>query len=135
MLTELKGDRLFTAMVVVAEFGDVTHFRCAKQAAGYAGADDRGVPTCGSDPHRARIQAGFAVVEVGVVEAAMKLVSANKGLGNFYQRIRKRSGAKIARVAAASKLAEICYKRLVRWHRENEAQSVNKPETLQKVPA
>ena len=56
-----------------------------------------------------------------LVEAAMKLVRQDRQLGNFYQRIRKRSGAKIARVAAARKLAEICWKRLMRWHREHQA--------------
>jgi hypothetical protein len=44
------------------------------------------------------------------------------GLKNFYQRIRKRSSAKIARVATARKLAEICWKRLRRWHRQRVAQ-------------
>ena len=52
-----------------------------------------------------------------LVEAAMKLVRRDGKLGNFYQRIRKRSGAKVARVAAARKLAEICWVRLMRWHR------------------
>jgi transposase len=58
-----------------------------------------------------------------LVEASMKLVGSDKSLGNFYQRIRKRSGAKIARVAAARKLAEICYKRLLRWHRQQADQA------------
>ncbi len=37
-------------------------------------------------------------------------------LKNFYTRVRKRSSAKIARVAVARKLAEICWKRLRHWH-------------------
>jgi hypothetical protein len=49
----------------------------------------------------------------------MKLVHQDVALANFYQRIRKRSSAKIARVAAARKLAEICWKRLVRWERQH----------------
>jgi hypothetical protein len=44
-------------------------------------------------------------------------------LANFYRRIRKRSGAKIARVAAARKLAEICWKRLRQWQREHAQQA------------
>ena len=52
-----------------------------------------------------------------LVEAAMKLVRRDEKLGNFYQRIRKRAGKKVARVAAARKLAEICWLRLMRWHR------------------
>ena len=50
-----------------------------------------------------------------LVEAAMKVVREDAGLKNFYTRVRKRSSAKIARVATARKLAEICWKRLRRW--------------------
>jgi transposase len=51
-----------------------------------------------------------------LVEAAIKAVRNDPRLKNFYVRVRKRSGAKIARVAVARKLAEICWKRLIRWH-------------------
>jgi len=54
-----------------------------------------------------------------LIEAAMKLVHQDVPLANFYQRIRKRSSAKIARVAVARKLAEICWKRLVSWERQH----------------
>ena len=47
----------------------------------------------------------------------MKTVREDAALKNFYNRVRKRSSAKIARVAAARKLAEICWKRLRRWQR------------------
>jgi len=53
-----------------------------------------------------------------LVEAAMKIVQEDIGLANFHARIRKRSSAKIARVAVARKLAEICWKRLLRWQQE-----------------
>ena len=46
------------------------------------------------------------------------------GLANFYARIRKRSSAKIARVAVARKLGEICWKRLLRWQQEQAIQAV-----------
>jgi hypothetical protein len=49
----------------------------------------------------------------------MKLVHQDVALANFYQPIRKRSSAKIARVAAARKLAEICWKRLIAWERQH----------------
>ena len=51
-----------------------------------------------------------------LVQVAMHVVRDDVVLRNFYTRIRKRSCAKIARVAAARKLAEICWKRLRRWH-------------------
>ena len=49
----------------------------------------------------------------------MKVVQKDTALKNFYTRVRKRTSAKIARVATAHKLAEICWKRLRRWEREN----------------
>ena len=51
-----------------------------------------------------------------LVEAAIKRHANDPQLKNFYVRIRKRSGVKIARVAVARKLAEICWKRLIAWH-------------------
>jgi transposase len=50
-----------------------------------------------------------------LVEAAIQAIRKDLALKNFYQRIRKRSGAKKARVAVARKLAEICWKRLIGW--------------------
>ena len=46
-----------------------------------------------------------------LVQAAMKAIRDDAALKNFYTRVRKRSSAKIARVAVARKLAEICWKR------------------------
>ena len=58
-----------------------------------------------------------------LVEAAVKVIREDAALKNFYTRVRKRSSAKIARVAVARKLAEICWKRLLRWQRERANQA------------
>ena len=58
-----------------------------------------------------------------LVEAAMKAIREDVALRNFYTRVRKRSSAKIARVATARKLAEICWKRLRRWQRTHAEQA------------
>jgi hypothetical protein len=52
-----------------------------------------------------------------LMEAAMKVVHEDVALANFYQRIRRRSSAKIAPVVTARKLAEIYWKRILRWQR------------------
>ena len=44
------------------------------------------------------------------------MVRKDLALKRFYERIRRRAGAKRARTAVARKLAEISWKRLVRWH-------------------
>ena len=58
-----------------------------------------------------------------LVQAAMKFVRRDEKVKAFYTRVRRRSGAKIARVAAARKLAGICWVRLRRWHRLHSAQT------------
>ena len=63
---------------------------------------------------RATLRNGFSDAQCG-----FKAVRRDVALKNLYTRVRKRSGAKIARVAAARKLAEICWKRLRRWQREH----------------
>jgi hypothetical protein len=52
-------------------------------------------------------------------------------LANFYQRIRKRAGAKKARVAVARKLAEICWKRWRRARRVLGLRRMNNEKGLQ----
>ncbi|MGA7700307.1 MAG: hypothetical protein WCB27_11900 [Thermoguttaceae bacterium] len=53
----------------------------------------------------------------------MKVPRDDAALKKFYTRVRKRSGAKKARVAVARKLAEICWKRLRHWHRTHVEQA------------
>jgi transposase len=124
-LIEVPGIGLYTAMVIIGELGDVERFRRAKQVAAYAGLTAR-VHQSGDHCYRGHIsKQGSPWLRWILVEAAMKLVLKDVALANFYQRIRKRSSAKIARVAAARKLAEICWKRLLRWRREYAAKSLS----------
>ena len=58
-----------------------------------------------------------------MVQAAMKATRDDAALKKFYTRVRKRSGAKKARVAVVRKLAEICWKRLRHWHRARAEQA------------
>lgn len=118
-LTKLHGIGLYTALVVISEFGDVMRFRSAKQAGAYTGLTPL-VNQSGSHCHIGPIsRQGSPWLRYVLVEAAMKIVRQDVGLANFNHRIRKRSSAKIARVATARKLAEICWKRLRRWHNEH----------------
>lgn len=118
-LLTLRGVGIYTAMVIIAEFGDVLRFRNAKQAAAYTGLTTR-VEQSGNHCYTGHItKQGPAWLRCVLIEAAMKVIHEDLPLANFYARIRKRSSAKIARVATARKLAEICWKRLRRWHAEH----------------
>lgn len=120
-LTDIYGIGLFSALLIVAELGEVERFRWAKQVGAYTGLTSR-VHQSGDHCYRGSItRQGSPWLRWILVEAAMKTIRRDVALKNFYTRVRKRSGAKIARVAAARKLAEICWKRLRRWQREHAA--------------
>jgi transposase len=122
-LLVLHGVGLYTAMVIVAEFGDVRRFRYAKQAGAYTGLTAR-IDQSGSHCYSGHItRQGSPFLRHVLIEAAMKIVHQDVALANFSTRIRKRSSAKIARVATARKLAEICWKRLMRWHQEQDVKT------------
>lgn len=118
VLTEIYGVGLFSALLIVAELGEVERFRRAKQVGAYAGLTSR-VHQSGDHCYRGSItRQGSPWLRWILVEAAMKATRRDVALRNFYTRVRKRSSAKIARVASARKLAEICWKRLRRWQRD-----------------
>jgi len=118
-ITDIHGIGVYSALLIVAELGEVERFRTAKQVGAYAGLTSR-VHQSGGHCYQGSItRQGSPWLRWILVEAAMKTIREDAALKNFYQRVRKRSSAKIARVAAARKLAEICWKRLRRWEREH----------------
>ena len=123
-LTDIYGIGLYSALLIVAELGEVERFCTAKQVGAYAGLTVRIHQSGGHCYHGSITQQGSPWLRWILVEAAMKVVRRDVALKNFYVRVRKRSSAKIARVAVARKLAEICWKRLRHWHGESAGQAV-----------
>jgi len=122
-LTDIHGIGLYSALLIVAEIGEAERFRTAKQVGAYTGLTSR-IHQSGGHCYQGSItRQGSPWLRWVLVQAAMKAVHKDVALKNFYGRIRKRSGAKIARVAAARKLAEICWKRLRHWHRTHAGQA------------
>jgi transposase len=118
-LTPIHGIGLYSALLIVAEIGEPERFRLARQVGAYAGLTPR-VHQSGGHCYRGSItRQGSAWLRWILVQAAMKTIRKDAALKNFYTRVRKRSSAKIARVAAARKLAEICWRRLRRWQFEH----------------
>jgi transposase len=122
-LVDICGFGLFSALMVVAELGEVERFLSAKQVGAYAGLTSS-VHQSGGHCYQGSItRQGSPWLRWILVEAAIKTVRKDAALNRFYTRVRKRSSAKIARVAVARKLAEICWKRLRRWQRERANQA------------
>jgi len=122
-LMHIHGVGLYTALVIIGELGEIERFRFAHQVGAYAGLTSR-VRQSGDHCYYGKItRQGSPWLRCVLVEAAIHVVRRDDGLRNFYQRVRKRAGSNKARVAAARKLAEICWKRLRRWHREHSPQA------------
>lgn len=115
-LLEIYGIGLYTALVIVGELGEVHRFRSAKQVGAYAGLATRVHQSGDHCYHGSITREGSPLLRWVLVEVALHVTAVDQSLKNFYARIRKRSSAKRARVAVARKLAEICWKRLRRWH-------------------
>jgi transposase len=116
VLSDIPGVGLYTALLIIGELGEVHRFRTARQVGGYAGLTPR-VHQSGDHCYRGSItRQGSPWLRWILVEAAIKAARHDPRLKHFYVRARKRSGVKIARVAVARKLAEICWKRLIGWH-------------------
>lgn len=116
-LEVLYGVGRYSALLVVAEIGDPTRFKNARQVGAYAGLTAR-VHQSGRTEHRGGIsKQGSRWLRWILVQAAIKLVRQDERLANFYTRVRKRAGRNVARVAVARKLAGICWVRLRAWHR------------------
>jgi len=120
-LDVLHGVGRYSALLIVAEIGEPTRFKNARQVGAYAGLTAR-VHQSGQTEHRGGIsKQGSRWLRWILVQAAMKLVRRDERLGNFYTRIRKRAGRNVARVAVARKLAGICWVRLRAWQRAHAA--------------
>ena len=116
-LTDIHGMGHYFALLIVAEIGDPERFRSARQVGAYTGLTAR-VNQSGEHAYYGHItRQGSSWLRWALVQVALHVCRKDQALSLFYTRIRKRSSAKIARVAVARKLAEICWKRLRRWHR------------------
>ena len=119
----IHGIGLYSALLIVAEIGEAERFRTAKQVGAYTGLTSR-VHQSGGHCYQGPItRQGSPWLRWILVQAAMKATRDDVALKRFYTRVRKRSGAKKARVAVARKLAEICWKRLRHWHRARAEQA------------
>jgi transposase len=112
-LADIPGFALYTALIVIDEFGEPCRFMRAGQAAAYAGLTPHVYQSGQYDFHGAISKQGSPWLRWILVEATYKVTRGDEPLCRFYQRLRHRQGRQAARVAVARKLAEICWKRLV----------------------
>jgi transposase len=109
VLCQIRGVGPYTAMLVIAEIGDISRFRKARKLCAWAGL----TPTVRSSDGKARLghitRQGSRPLRWALVEAAQHSVRGGGPLRDDFERITKRRGRKIAKVAVARKILTLCY--------------------------
>jgi transposase len=109
VLCQIRGVGRYTAMLVIAEVGDVDRFPTPRKLCAWAGL----TPTIRASDQRARLghisKQGSRPLRWAMVEAAQMAVTGGGRLRADFERIAKRRGRKIAKVAIARKLLTLRY--------------------------
>jgi transposase len=109
VLRQIRGVGPYTAMLVIAEVGDITRFAKARKLCAWAGL----TPTVRSSDGKARLghitRQGSRPLRWALVESAQHNVRGAGPLRQDYERIKRRRGNKIAKVAVARKILTLCY--------------------------
>lgn len=109
LLQTLPGVGLITAATIRAELGEVERFPSADRAARWAGLTPS-VRASDQTIHRGRIsREGSEYLREAMVGAALRAVRYSPAMRRFHDRIAKRRGLGMARVALARKMLEIAY--------------------------
>jgi len=109
VLTQIRGVGPYTAMLIIAEVGAIERFPDARHLCAWAGL----TPTVRSSDGKARLghisRQGSPALRWALVEAAQKCTTGGGPLRESYERIAKRRGAKIAKVAVARQILTLSY--------------------------
>jgi transposase len=109
VLCQIRGIGRYTAMLVIAEVGDISRFGSARKLCAWAGL----TPTIRSSDGKARLghitKQGSRPLRWALVEAAQHTARGGGPLRDNFERIAKRRGRKIAKVAVARKILTLCY--------------------------
>ena len=109
VLCQIRGIGPYTAMLIIAEVGEINRFPDARHLCAWAGL----TPTVRSSDGRARLghisRQGSPALRWALVEAAQKCTTGGGPLREQFERIAKRRGRKIAKVAVARQILTLSY--------------------------
>ena len=109
VLCQIRGIGRYIAMLVIAEVGDITRFPSARHLCAWAGL----TPTIRSSDMRTRLghisRQGSRALRWALIEAAQHAPTGGGPLREAYERIAKRRGKSVAKVAIARKILTLCY--------------------------
>jgi len=109
VLTQIRGVGRYTAMLIIAEVGDISRFPSARHLCSWAGL----TPTVRSSDGKARLgrisRQGSPALRWALVEAAQKSTTGGDRLREHFERITARRGRKVAKVAVARHILTLSY--------------------------
>jgi transposase len=109
VLCQIRGVGRYIAMLVIAEVGDITRFPTARQLCSWAGM----TPTVRSSDQRTRLghisRQGSPALRWALVEAAQHASRGGGPLRQAFERIAKRRGRQVAKVAVARRILTLCF--------------------------
>ena len=108
-LCQIRGVGRYTAMLIIAEVGDVKRFPTARHLCAWAGLtpsvrSSDGTARLGHISHQGSLASCWALTE-----AAQKIPTGGGPLRAMFERIAKRRGRNIAKVAVARQILTLCY--------------------------
>ena len=109
VLCQIRGVGRYTAMLIIAEIGEINRFPTARHLCSWAGL----TPSVRSSDGKARLghitRQGSPALRWALVEAAQKITTGSGPLREKFERIAKRRGRKIAKVAIAREILTLAY--------------------------
>jgi hypothetical protein len=115
LLCQIHGIGRYTAMLIIAEIDDVRRFPTARHLCAWAGL----TPTVRSSDGKARpgniSRQGSSILRWALVEAATHLATRGGPLREQFERIAKRRGRKVARVAVTRQILTLRRSRLEQY--------------------
>jgi len=109
LLMTIPGVGYYIALLVKAEIGDVRRFSSGDHLASYAGLMPSTRSSGGVERHGGITRQGSRWLHWVLVEAVMVHIRVDSPVTRFYHSVAERRGRKAALVAAARKLATVCY--------------------------
>lgn len=109
VLCQIRGIGRYTAMLIIAEVGEIERFPDARHLCAWAGL----TPTVRSSDGKARLghisRQGSPALRWALVEAAQKCTTGGGPLRETFERIAKRRGRNVAKVAVARQILTLSY--------------------------
>jgi len=109
LLMTIPGVGYYTALLLKAEVGEVRRFPFKERMASYSGLVPSTKSSGGVTRHGRITREGSRWLRWALVEAALVHLRFDTPITRAYHRIAERRGRRVARVAAARKLLEVCY--------------------------